>query len=109
MNPGVESSTAVVRVSIGRFDPTRADEIASALDASEATLLPAISALPGLISYHVGIDRETSKITNTSVWRTRQDAMAMSSLSEMTALRGIFEELGVEFEAVANYDVLWEI
>jgi hypothetical protein len=62
-----------------------------------------------LIAYYVGIDRDTSTITNTSVWQTRDHAMAMSNLQEMAALRETFEGLGVTFQPVANHDVLWEI
>jgi hypothetical protein len=99
----------VVRVSMGRIDPSRADEIIAALRASEGTLRPAISSLPGLIAYYVGIDRDTSAITNTSVWQTRDHAMTMNGLLEMDALRKTFERLGVTFQPIANHDVLWEI
>jgi hypothetical protein len=90
-------------------DPARTEDVIAALQASETTLRPAITTLPGLIAYYVGVDRDSSMITNTSIWRTREDAMAMSSLREMADLRGVFEELGVAFEPIANHDVLWEI
>lgn len=48
-------------------------------------------------------------VPNTSVWRTRPEAMAMSSLPEMRHLRDTFEQLGVTFEPVADHDMLWEI
>jgi hypothetical protein len=99
----------VVRISTGQVDPARAEETVAALRASEAALRPAIGSLPGLIAYYVGIDRDTSTITNTSVWQTRDHAMAMSNLQEMAALRETFEGLGVTFQPVANHDVLWEI
>jgi hypothetical protein len=99
----------VVRISTGRFDPARTDDVVAALEASETTLRPAISALPGLVTYYVGIDRDTSTITNTSIWQSNEHAMAMNSLQEMAALRAIFQQLGVVFGPVANYDTLWEI
>jgi hypothetical protein len=99
----------VVRISTGRFDPARADEIIAALRASAATLRKAISSLPGLVAYYVGVDRDTSTITNTSIWETRELAMAMSSLPEMAALRETFELLDVTFQPIANHEVLWEI
>jgi hypothetical protein len=99
----------VVRISAGQIDPARTDETVAALTASEATLRPAISTLPGLIAYYVGIDRDTSTITNTSIWQTRDQAMAMSDLKEMAALRETFQRIGVTFQPVANHDVLWEI
>jgi hypothetical protein len=104
-----QSPAPVVRISIGRIDPARTEEIITALRASENALRPAIAALPGLVAYYVGIDRDTAKITNTSIWNSREEAMAMTSLVEMAALRDTFERLGVIFEAVSNYDTLWEI
>jgi hypothetical protein len=100
---------SVVRISTGRFDPSRSDDVIAALRASETLLRPAISALPGLVVYYVGVDRDTSTITNTSVWRSRHEAMAMNSLKEMGGLRETFQQLGVRFEPVANHDTLWEM
>ena len=98
----------VVRISTGHFDPARTDQVISALRASETTLRPAIAALPGVLAYYVGIDPDTSTITNTSVWNTRHEAMAMSSVQEMRDLKGSFERLGVDFDPIANYDILWD-
>jgi hypothetical protein len=99
----------VVRISLGRFDPARAEEVIAALRASEPTLRPAIGALPGLLAYYVGIDRNASTITNTSIWQTKENAMAMSTLREMADLRTVFRELGVVFDPVINCDTLWEL
>jgi hypothetical protein len=104
-----ETLMPVVRISTGRFDPARADEVSSALRASEAALRPAIGALPGLLAYYVGIDGDTSTITNTSIWESRPEAMAMGTLQEMRNLRDTFEQLGVVFQPVATYDTLWEM
>lgn len=99
----------VVRISKGRFDPAREAEVRAGLEASRPSLEPAIRRLRGLVAYHVGIDAETSTMTNTSVWRTRQDAMQMRDLPEMLALRSTFEGLGVEFDPITNHEVLWSI
>jgi hypothetical protein len=107
--PADKTSKPVVRISIGRIDPARTGETIAALEESEATLRPAIRALPGLIAYYVGIDRDTSTISNTSIWHTREQAMTMSTLQEMAALRTTFERLGVVFQPVANHDTLWVI
>lgn len=104
-----ESLLPVVRISTGRFDPARTVEVISALEASETTLRKAIGALPGLVAYYVGIDRDRSTITNTSVWQTRDEAMAMGSLQAMSDLRDVFQQLGVVFEPITNYDTLWGI
>jgi hypothetical protein len=99
----------VVRISTGRFDPARTEEVISALRASETTLRQPIGDLPGLVAYYVGIDRDRSTITNTSIWQTRDEAMAMGSLQEMSDLRDVFQQLGIAFEPIANHDTLWEI
>ena len=100
---------AVTRISAGHFHPARTDEVITTLRASETTLRSAIAALPGPVAYYVGIDRDTSTITNTSIWQTRSEAMAMSSLQEMRHLRDTFEQLGVTFESVTNHDMPWEM
>lgn len=99
----------VVRISKGRFAPERAAAVERSLEASEESLRPSLSRLAGLIHYYVGIDRATSSMTNTSVWDSREHAMAMASLKAMLDLRAVFEEAGVEFEPITNHEVLWEI
>lgn len=97
----------VVRISKGRFAAEAADEVDRRLRESEKTLRPGISALAGLLHYYVGIDRASGTMTNTSVWDTREHAMAMASLQAMLDLRTVFEEIGVEFDAITNHQVLW--
>ena len=99
----------VVRISTGHFDSARTEEVISALRASETTLRQPIGALPGLVAYYVGIDRDRSSITNTSIWLTRDEAMAVGSLQEMSNLRDAFQQLGVVFEPITNNVTLWEI
>jgi hypothetical protein len=71
-----QSLTPVVRISTGRFDPARIEENISAVQAPETTLRQPIGALPGLVAYCVGIDRDRSTITNTR--RTPVSASARS-------------------------------
>jgi quinol monooxygenase YgiN len=97
----------VVRISKGRFDPGQAAEVERLLRESEATLEPALRALPGLVAYHVGIDVAAGAMTNTSLWETRAHAMQMGSLRAMQELRSRFEALGVRFEEITNHEVLW--
>lgn len=99
----------VVRISKGRFESARAEEVTERLRETRGSLEPAIRALQGVVAYYVGVDRESCTMTNTSVWRSLEDAMQMASLPEMLALREAFLELGVEFEPITNQDVLWEI
>jgi hypothetical protein len=99
----------VVRISKGRFGADKADDVQRLLQESESSLRPAITALPGLVRYYVGLDRSTGTMTNTSVWDSREHAMAMASLKAMLELRSVFEVAGVEFESITNHEVLWEL
>jgi hypothetical protein len=51
----------VVRISLGRFDASKYATIRTLLDDSKASLIPAIRALNGNLSYYVGIDRKTTR------------------------------------------------
>jgi hypothetical protein len=54
------NSMAVVRISLGRFDPENFEIIRALLDDSQTTLIPAIQKLSGNLGYYVGIDRENN-------------------------------------------------
>jgi quinol monooxygenase YgiN len=99
-----------VRVSKGRYAAQEHDEVTARLEASAATLVPAIRRMPGCLHYYAGTDAATHTMINVSVWDTLEHAQAMGSLSEMAALAGEFVALGVEFERpIANYPVLWQL
>jgi quinol monooxygenase YgiN len=99
----------VVRISRGNFDAARFDEVAAALDAAGAELIPAIRALAGVHSYHAGIERDSASMVNVSVWESLEQAQQMSSLAPMLALREVFERHGVRFEPIVNYETVWSI
>jgi quinol monooxygenase YgiN len=88
---------AIVRISLGRFDADKFELVRKLLDDSQKTLIPAIRKLKGNRSYHVGIDRENSAMTNMSIWETRDDAQQMASLQAMADLAKIFVDVGVRF------------
>jgi hypothetical protein len=101
---------AVVRISLGRFDPENFESIRILLDDSQKSLIPAIKQLSGNLGYYVGIDRENSAMTNVSLWQTLADAQQMASLPEMMALAKSFIDAGVRFERpITNHETLWEI
>jgi quinol monooxygenase YgiN len=101
---------AVVRISLGRFDPENFETIRTLLDDSQKSLIPAIRKLSGNLNYYVGIDRENNAMTNVSVWQTLADAQQMASLPEMMALAKSFIDAGVRFERpITNHETLWEI
>lgn len=99
----------IVRISIAHFDPAEAARVEALLAASETALRGPIEALPGNLSYLVGIDRERGSMTNTSTWDTLEHATAMASLPEMAALRESFEAEGVSFTRITNHEVLWQV
>ena len=99
-----------VRISKGRYAPDRHAEVTARLTASSEVLVPAIRALPGCLAYYAGSDQASSTMVNVSVWTTFENAQAMATLPEMTALAKEFMSLGVEFERpIVNYPVLWQV
>jgi len=97
-----------VRISKGRYKPELHTEVTARLAASSASLVPAIRAMRGCLSYYVGSDATSCTMVNVSVWDTLENAQAMGSLPEMGALAMEFIGLGVEFERpIVNYPVLW--
>ncbi len=101
---------AVVRISLGRFEPDQFETINHMLVDSQASLVPAIRNLKGNLAYYAGIDREHSAMTNVSVWRSLEDAMQMASLKAMQDLAGLFISAGVRFDRpITNHEVLWTV
>jgi hypothetical protein len=97
----------VVRISLGRFEPSKYEEVRRLLDESQTTLLPAIRALEGNIAYYVGLDRENSTMSNISIWQTLEDAKQMASLQTMLDLAQTFADAGVRFERpITNHETL---
>lgn len=99
-----------VRISKGSYKPELHGEVTGRLDASSSSLVPAIRAMPGCLSYYVGLDQSSSTMVNVSIWDTLEHAQAMGSLPQMAALAKEFIALGVEFERpIVNYPVLWQL
>ena len=96
-----------VRVSKGRFAADKYDEMADRLKAAEDVLAPEIRALPGLIDYYAGMDRDSNSMIRVSIWDRREHADAMFGLKQVAASREEFAAAGVEWEPVATYDVSW--
>lgn len=99
-----------VRISKGRYKPELHAAVSVRLSESAASLIPAIRALPGCLSYYAGSDEVSNTMVNVSVWDTLEHARAMGSLPEMATLAREFVALGVEFERpVINCPVLWQL
>lgn len=106
--PNIESR-AVVRVSRGKFDPGRLEEVQEMVVATGSYLTPAIRRLPGLISYFAGASPDGSMV-NVSVWDSDEHAAQMGSLTEMMVdARRDAAAVGVEFVDVVNYPIAWTI
>ena len=99
-----------VRISKGRYKPELHAEVTTRLIQSAASLVPAIQALPGCLSYYAGSDETSTTMVNVSVWDSLEHAQAMATLPEMAASAKEFLALGVEFEhPIVNYPVLWSL
>jgi hypothetical protein len=98
-----------VRVSILSIPADQIDHVAQLMVDAE-TQLAGIKNLPGLISYYVGIDRETLQLSNVSLWDNAEYAKAMSTFQPMLDLAKQFLEIpGISFvRPIPNFDSLWE-
>jgi hypothetical protein len=99
--------TAVVRVSRGNFDPARFAEVHEMTVATGRYLIPAISKLPGLISYYAGASPDGSMV-HVSIWASGEHADQMGRLREMIVdARQDAEKAGVTFTPIVNYPIDW--
>jgi quinol monooxygenase YgiN len=98
-----------IRINRGKFDPARLDDVTAILRASEEKLVPAIRQLPGLQSYHTGIDVASGTMITVSIWDTAEHAAAMSGLPEMNAQRPLLQEQGFVFDPITIYEILWQL
>jgi hypothetical protein len=102
-------STAIVRVSQGNFDPARFPEVHEMTVATGRYLIPAITKLPGLISYYAGASPDGSMV-HVSIWESHEHAQQMSRLKEMIVdARQDAEKAGVTFIPIVNYPIDWTI
>jgi hypothetical protein len=109
MPPPVVPPTAVVRVSKGTFDPARFTEVERMTRDTGVYLIPAIKALPGLISYYAGASRSGSMV-HVSIWDSDEHAQQMGQLKEMIVdARKAGETAGVQFTPIINYPISWNI
>jgi hypothetical protein len=86
-----------VRVTRGHFDPSRYDEVKRAVD---ERLVPAITQLPGFRGYTGGVHHGAGTLVAISVWDEQEQAALIAGQ------RGMFEELGVRFEAAEMFEVI---
>ncbi len=100
----------VVRVSMGWFPPGRLLDVERLMDYADGPLAEAIRGLPGLVSFHSGIDRERHAVVNVSVWDTLEAAEQMSSLQPMLDAGAALRSLGVKFvRPIVNASTLWAV
>jgi hypothetical protein len=99
----------VVRISRGRFDAANVADVERLLKESEKALREALTKLPGLLHYYVGIDRGRCSVTNVSVWDSLAHAHQMDTLQAMLAQRPVLEAGGVVFEPITNHETVWTI
>jgi quinol monooxygenase YgiN len=102
-------AAAVLRLSRGTFDPARHAEVAAMIDRTAAYLVPAIRALPGLLSYHAATS-PAGWTVQVSVWTSAEAGSAMSRLPEMRD-RALAEALalGIAFEPIVQVPIQWSV
>lgn len=61
------------------------------------------------MKYHVGIERSSGTMINASVWDAFQHAEQMSSFQPMLDPANHFLKIGISFDPIVDYEVLWEI
>jgi hypothetical protein len=102
-------STAVIRVSRGRFDPARFAEVDEMIRRTGDYLVPAIKRLPGLLGYYAGTAPE-GLTTQVSLWESDAAGQQMRTLPEMRdRARAEAEALGVVFEPIVQYPIDWSV
>jgi hypothetical protein len=85
-----------VRVTRGRFDPARTDDI-ERLVAEQ--LIPALKGRAGFQGYQSGLNPEAGTLVAISNWETREQAQ------DIGAVRSPFEALGIRFEPAEVFEV----
>jgi hypothetical protein len=102
--------TAVIRVSLGNFDPARFAEVERMTRDTGNYLIPAISELPGLAHYVAGASPSGS-MAHVSLWESDAHAQQMSKLRAMTVnARQDAVAVGVAFNnPIVNYPISWRI
>lgn len=99
----------IVRISKGHFTSVQYDEVRRLIEASAQPLVPALKQLRGLLYYHAAVDPLTNTVVNVSIWTDLDAAKQMDTLAPMLAQRPFLEQVGVQFDRIANYEPLWAI
>ncbi len=90
----------VIRVTRGRLGGADPDEFRRVSD--EQTMVSA-RALPGVRSFHIGIDRQAGTFVGVSVWDTAEQSQAIG------AHRAALEALGAQFESTETFEVVSQL
>jgi hypothetical protein len=107
--PSKLPTTAVIRISRGRFEPSRFEEVDGMIRRTGEYQVPAIRQLPGLIAYHAGTSPD-GFTTQVSLWESAAAGQQMRTLPEMRdRARVEAEALGVIFDPIVQYPINWSI
>ncbi|MGO1073781.1 hypothetical protein [Lysobacter sp. CA199] len=105
-----QEKSVIVRISKGTYPAGIHAEVTARMNAASQSLVPAIRRLPGCLGFYVATEESSSTMVNVSIWDALEQAQAMSTLAEMSALAQEFTALGVQFERpIINYPVLWTL
>ena len=103
-------ATAVVRVALLSFDPSRSPRSTPSTRSEPEYLIPAIKRLPGLIHCYTGVSPDGT-MAAISVWDSEEHAKQMDHLKEMvvTARGEVAALVGAYTGSIVNYPISWNI
>lgn len=95
--PPTEGATLFVRVTRGRYRPSRFESVEKL---ASDVLLPALRRMPGFRGFTGAADRAAGTLVAISYWETREQADAVGTHQPP------FENLGVVLEPAQTYEVV---
>ncbi|MBU3064339.1 hypothetical protein KO481_22745 [Nocardia sp. NEAU-G5] len=103
-------TTAVVRVGLASFDPSKFAEFDALARKQAEYLTPAIGQLPGIRHWYSAVSPDGS-YANVSIWDSEEHAEQMNNLNEMVVVaRGEMAAVGgMTFHPIVNYPITWTI
>jgi heme-degrading monooxygenase HmoA len=90
----------IIRVTRGHLGGADADEF---IRVSEERTMAAARGMPGLRSFHIGVDRQAGTFCGVSMWDTMEQSQAIG------AHRAALEALGARFEAPETFEVVSQL
>jgi quinol monooxygenase YgiN len=91
-----------LRVTRGRFDPSRADEV----QALTPELIAVVRQAPGFQHYYGAIDRASGQLTAVSTWDTQEQAAYSRDAIGLGEIMSRLQAIGVQLEPPEVYEII---